>query len=118
MDPPMANEYSDGARDQAQQEISAFVEELTREARAISRRKSSDAISTNDVREAAAWLYSKKRGLWIRNVGTIGGILAGAGLGTALSMFLVEQYSTNGVASVLVTTIVGFLMVGVHVARE
>jgi hypothetical protein len=99
-------------------EIEGYIVDLVEESSRISRRHRSDTISATHVEQAAANLISSTRNRFFRHIGTVGGILFGAGLSTILSLLTASTISPSGLMIASGFSIVGAFLVAMHVVKD
>ncbi|HEX8267396.1 MAG TPA: hypothetical protein VF596_18495 [Pyrinomonadaceae bacterium] len=110
--------FSDKAFTRLKTKISEYTIQLINESVKTSRRRKSDTVSTSDVEHSSQYLTYSSGSKLSRNVGTLGGILLGAGLSTFLSMVVNGVFTTNPVLIALALTVFGMFMVSYQIAKE
>jgi len=84
----------------------------------VAHRRGSETVSTQNVEHASEYLVYSSGSKLYRNIGTLGGILLGAGLSTFLSMIVVGVFTTTAVLVALSLTTVGMFMVALQIAKD
>lgn len=110
--------FSGPAFDAIQVSIAEYITELVSRSGDLARREEADLISAKHVNRASTFLNQSSGKNSLRHVGTIGGILAGAGISQVVTMVSVAQYTTTGVLIAVCLEIVGWFMVALHIARD
>ena len=98
--------------------ISSYISQLFVESIKTARRHHSETVSTSDVERANQYLVSSASHKIYRHLGTIGGILLGAGVSNLLSMVTTNQFNLNGIIVTVVLAVIGSFLVALHMARE
>lgn len=110
--------YSPRAFTVLNQHVESYISELIEESAKIARRHQADAISAAHVEQAASYLVSSARNRVVRHLGTVGGILLGAGLSTILSLVTSQSISPTGFMVASGFSIIGAFLVAIHIAKE
>jgi len=98
--------------------ISSFIAELIAESRRVAQRYQADTVSAAHVERAGEYLVTSSTRRLFRHLGTVGGILLGAGLSTLLSMATAETFARLPTLLAVSVGIVGAFLVALHVARD
>jgi hypothetical protein len=115
--PPNAP-FSSAAFAVLQERVEDYIADLIEEAAKTSKRCRSDTISAAHVEQAASYLTLSTRNRIFRHVGTIGGILFGAGLSTILALLVAGPISPRGLLVASGCSIVGAFLVAMHIAKD
>ncbi|HEX8367332.1 MAG TPA: hypothetical protein VF604_02090 [Pyrinomonadaceae bacterium] len=110
--------FSEKAFERLKSKISEYSLQLINESLKTSKRRKSDLISTSDVEHSSQYLTYSSGSKLSRNIGTLGGILLGAGLSTFLSMLVAGAFTANPVLIALSLTVIGMFMVAYQIAKE
>lgn len=98
--------------------VSSYISQLFVESIKTARRHHSETVSTSDVDRASQYLVSSSGHKIYKHLGTIGGILLGAGVSNLLSMVTTNQFNLNGIIVTVVLAVIGSFLVALHMARE
>jgi histone H3/H4 len=110
--------FSPNAFECLKEKISEYSAQLVTESVKVARRRESETVSTKNVEQASQYLVSSSGSKFYRNIGTLGGILLGAGLSTFLSMVTAGVFTTTAVLIALTLTVVGMFMVALQIAKD
>lgn len=98
--------------------VTSYISDLIAESRQVAHRHRADLISASHVERASEYLVASTSRRLYRHLGTIGGVMLGAGLSTVLSMIGSESF-TSSVAIVSISlSIAGAFLVALHMAKE
>jgi len=110
--------FSPKAFERLKEKISEYSAQLITKSIKVARRRESETVSTKNVEQASQYLVSSTGSKLYRNIGTLGGILLGAGLSTFLSMVVAGVFTTSVVLIALSLTLVGMFMVALQIAKD
>jgi histone H3/H4 len=110
--------FSPKAFERLKEKVGEYAAQLVTESVRVARRRESDTVSTKNVEQASQYLVSSTGSKFYRNIGTLGGILLGAGLSTFLSMVAVGLFTTTAVLVALTLTVFGMFMVALQIAKD
>jgi len=116
---PSAPPFSKHGFHVLQEAISHYIEELVDESIKVSRRNRADDVSATHIEQASHYLIARPHNHVLRHLGTLGGVVLGAGLASVLT------YASSAIpipfSAFLISiafTAVGAFLVAVHMARE
>ena len=98
--------------------VSGFIAELIAESRRVAQRYRADTVSAAHVERASEYLVASTTRRIFRHLGTVGGVLLGAGLSTILSMATAETFPRVPTLLAAGIGLVGAFMIALHVARD
>ncbi len=98
--------------------ILGFIAELIAESRRVAQRYRADTVSAAHVERAGEYLVTSSTRRLFRHLGTVGGILLGAGLSTLLSMATSETFARLPTLLAMSIGVVGAFLVALHIARD
>jgi histone H3/H4 len=110
--------FSEPAFARAKEKVEEFTRQLAVESIKTAKRHRADTVSSADVEHASQYLVSSTSHKIYKHVGTLGGIMLGAGFSNVLAMMTTGQFTTTGVASSCLLAAVGAFMVSFHIAKE
>jgi len=110
--------FSTAAFERVKEKIAQYITELISESARIAKRHSADTVSSSHVEQASDNLVSSSGKKLFRHLGTIGGILMGAGVSNILAMTTSNQFSTLSVSVTSALSIVGAFLIALHIAKE
>lgn len=101
-----------------EKEIAAYVGDLVDESARIARRSRADDVSSSHVQQAAQNLTTRARKRLYGHIGTLGGIVLGAGLSSVLTILVSPPpISTVGFLVSVAFTALGAFVVAISIAR-
>lgn len=112
--------FSDNAEEAFYESADQYVLDLTDLSRTLMRRTGVDVVSETHVRSAANILASRSSRWQAKTLGTVGGVVLGAGLGIVGSVMAEEQpvWTSASVAITVATCTIGSILVTVGALRE
>ena len=110
--------FSPQAFTRAKEKVEEFTKQLAVESIKTAKRHRSDSVSSADVEHASQYLVSSTSHKIYKHIGTLGGIMLGAGFSNILAMITTGQFTTTGVVSSCLLAAVGAFMVASHIAKE
>lgn len=110
--------FSEPAFARLREKVSEHVAQLISESIRVSKRHRADTVSTSDVEQASRHLVSSTSHKVFKHLGTVGGILLGAGVSNMLSMLTTNQFNITGIVLSFVLAVVGTFMVAAHIAKD
>jgi hypothetical protein len=84
----------------------------------VSKRHRSDNVAESHVEAAVQFLVGDAPSRIFRHLGTIGGVLLGAGLSNFLSMITTKVFTVPSVAITVALAVIGAFLVALHIARD
>jgi hypothetical protein len=100
------------------EKVGQHLHELVTESIKVSRGYQADTVSAAYVERASEYLVTSTNGRPVRHIGTVGGILLGAGLSTLLTMTIAGQFTKGGTLLSVVIGVIGAFMVALHIAKD
>lgn len=111
--------FTPGAFKEVQVSVSTYIRSLVAEsAKTAERRQNDGVVSTADVRHASQYLSSARKSKVTDHLGTLGGILLGAGLGNLVSLIASDDLALASVIVTLVLSVAGVAMVAFQIASD
>lgn len=98
--------------------IGTYVSELITESLKVSKRHRADTVSAAHVEQASAYLVASTSSRLFRHLGTMGGILFGAGLSNILAMTIANQYTPLSTIISLALGIIGAFLIALHMGKD
>jgi hypothetical protein len=98
--------------------VAWFISELVEQSVKVSKRHRADSVAESHVESAANFLVGDAPSRIFRHLGTVGGILLGAGLSNLLAMLATKVMSGLSVAITVMLGVVGAFLVALHIARD
>lgn len=115
---PETFSFSPQAFSALQKNIKAYVRDLITESTRESKRQQADVVSRSHVERAAGFLVTGSEKKRAKHMGTIGGLLAGAGGGLLLSMVQAGKYDTVPLVIAVLLLAIGLTMIGYQIGKE
>jgi hypothetical protein len=100
------------------EKISEYILELVSESINVSKRHQADMVSCSHVQHAWEYLISNTKQRFFKHIGTIGGIILGASSSNILSMYSGVQYTSEGTFNLVVMSIIGAILVTLHMSKD
>lgn len=110
--------FSPKAFEAFQRAINWFIAELVDQSVKVSKRHRADNVAESHVETAVQFLVGDAPGRIFRHLGTIGGILLGAGLSNFLSMVTTKVTTVPSVAITVALAVIGAFLVALHIGRD
>lgn len=110
--------FSNAAFATFKDKVAKYIGDLITESVKTAKRHSADTVSSTHVEQASDHLVSNTGRKYFRHLGTIGGILLGAGISNILAMTTSNQFTTLGVSITSALSIAGAFLVALHMAKE
>lgn len=98
--------------------IAKYISELITESIKVSKRHRADTVSAAHVEQASAYLVASTSSRLFRHLGTMGGILFGAGLSSILAMTIANQYTALSTIISLALGIIGAFLIALHMGKD
>ncbi len=110
--------FSPQAFTRLKEKVGEFSAQLVVESIKTSKRHKSDSVSAADIEHASQYLVSSSSHKIYKHIGTMGGILLGAGFSNILAIITTGQFTITGIVSSCILAAVGAFMVAFHIAKE
>lgn len=101
-----------------QKVISWFIGEVIEQSIKVSKRHRADTVAESHVQLAAEYLVGDAPVRILRHLGTLGGIMLGAGLSNLLSMIAAKNITGLSVILTVALSVIGSFLVALHIARD
>ena len=110
--------FSPSAVSSLETSIRDYISELVLESIKSSKRDNVDVVSAKHVDRAHEYLVSSSQRRLFRHLGTVGGIILGAGLSNTLALVTANTFSATGVLLSVGLGLIGSFLVAFHIAKE
>lgn len=111
--------FSPSAFEALKERVAAYIGELVNESIKVSDRFQADSVSAKHVEHASGYLVAGTGKRLSRHMGTVGGIIGGAGVSTLLSVATSNQPpSTLGILLSSGASIIGVFLIGFQIASD
>jgi hypothetical protein len=100
------------------EKMSGYIASLILESSRRAKRHQADVISAADVEKADEYLIASSHRKLTRNIGTIGGIVLGAGVSNVMSIITTNQFTPSGIVTTVLFCVIGTAMIAYQFAKD
>jgi histone H3/H4 len=101
-----------------QEKVSDYIKDLIYESSKLAIHQQADTISAAHVERASEYLVTSNSKRKYRHLGTLGGIVLGAGLSSIMSMSTTGKFPVTPTIVSIIFAIIGTFMIAWHMAKD